>query len=75
MPAEGLTVSGISLWGWDRKAEDSLENTFSCVPKVQGVMPNLSGKWTETQIKRPVMGPCCDAQAVLYGLLFCLGLN
>ena len=29
--------------------EDSLENTFSCVPKVQGDMPNLSGKRTETQ--------------------------
>ena len=29
------------------KAEDSLENTFSCVPKVQGDMPNLSGKRTE----------------------------
>ena len=26
--------------------EDSLENTFSCVPKVQGIMPNLSGKRT-----------------------------
>ena len=38
----------------DRNAEDSLENTFSCVPKVQGIrpridLPNLSGKWTETQ--------------------------
>ena len=31
----------------DRKDEDSLENTFSCVPKVQGVMPNLSGERTE----------------------------
>ena len=28
-------------------AEDSLENTFSCVPKVQGDEPNLSGKRTE----------------------------
>ena len=32
LPTEGLTVSGFK----DRKAEDSLENTFSCVPKVQG---------------------------------------
>ena len=23
--------------GFDRKEEDSLENTFSCVPKVQGL--------------------------------------
>ena len=23
--------------GYDRKAEDSLENTLSCVPKVQGI--------------------------------------
>ena len=34
----------------NRTAEDSLENTLSCVPKVQGDEPNLSGKWTEMQL-------------------------
>ena len=36
LPTEGLTVSGIRMWRIRPKAEDSLENTFSCVPKVQG---------------------------------------
>ena len=39
-----MTLFGTEL---DRKAEDSLENTLSCVPKVQGDEPNLSGKRTE----------------------------
>ena len=45
--------------------EDSLENTFSCVPKVQGDMPNLSGKRTETQ------DAYICAEQSLCGLLFC----
>ena len=39
----------------NRIVEDSLENTLSCVPKGQGVTPNLSGKWTEMHAKSAVV--------------------
>ena len=45
--------------------EDSLENTLNCVPKVQGVKPNLSGKWTE-MLMWELCGSC-NADAVLGG--------
>ena len=46
--------------------EDSLENTFSCVPKVQGSKPNLSGKRTETQDALLRSSPCAGCFLFLY---------
>ena len=54
----------------NRKTEDSLENTFSCVPKVQGsFLPNLSGKRTEMRVLRSLF--VCPGSPYI-GLLFCL---
>ena len=48
--------------------EDSLENTFSCVPKVQGnLLPNLSGKRTEMQSG---YYDTASGAVLLWGLLF-----
>ena len=47
-----MTLSG-KVFDW--LAEDSLENTLSCVPKVQGTFPKLSGKRTETLARMVIM--------------------
>ena len=52
-------------------AEDSLENTFSCVPKVQGDEPNLSGKRTENCMCVQFLYFCVFQQS-LWGLLILL---
>ena len=52
------------------EAEDSLENTLNCVPKVQGGTLNLSGKRTEKYAKvRAVPGLLCSP-LIVWGLLF-----
>ena len=57
----------------DRKDEDSLENTLSCVPKVQGGYSAESLR----QADGDAYSYCCNryscVQAVrIYGLFFCL---
>ena len=67
LPAEGLTVSG-TFKRVGPKAEDSLENTFSCVPKVQGGNPeSLRQKDREFTIS---LGDFCEAVLVIGLLIF-----
>ena len=49
-------------------AEDSLENTFSCVPKVQGSERTESLRQTDRDAKHVLR------RAVRFGLLFCFGI-